>query len=322
MANDEMKQIWKVPEPTLRRLPWYLAFLKLMKGRGEAFVSSTQIAKEINVDPSQVAKDLSFVNISGKTRVGYEISTLVDVLEDFLGFTAQHKAFLFGVGSLGAALLQDSGLKQYGLEIVGGFDVRRELAGTEINGIPVYHMDDFPAKQKEYGATIGVITVPVDKAQEVTELIIAGGIKALWNFTPFRIRVPEDIVVHKAFLFGVGSLGAALLQDSGLKQYGLEIVGGFDVRRELAGTEINGIPVYHMDDFPAKQKEYGATIGVITVPVDKAQEVTELIIAGGIKALWNFTPFRIRVPEDIVVQNTSMYAHLAVMFNRLNSINH
>lgn len=143
MANDEMKQIWKVPEPTLRRLPWYLAFLKLMKGRGEAFVSSTQIAKEINVDPSQVAKDLSFVNISGKTRVGYEISTLVDVLEDFLGFTAQHKAFLFGVGSLGAALLQDSGLKQYGLEIVGGFDVRRELAGTEINGIPVYHMDDF-----------------------------------------------------------------------------------------------------------------------------------------------------------------------------------
>ena len=90
----------------------------------------------------------------------------------------------------------------------------------------------------------------------------------------------------------------------------------------LAGTEINGIPVYHMDDFPAKQKEYGATIGVITVPVDKAQEVTELIIAGGIKALWNFTPFRIRVPEDIVVQNTSMYAHLAVMFNRLNSINH
>lgn len=66
MANDEMKQIWKVPEPTLRRLPWYLAFLKLMKGRGEAFVSSTQIAKEINVDPSQVAKDLSFVNISGR----------------------------------------------------------------------------------------------------------------------------------------------------------------------------------------------------------------------------------------------------------------
>lgn len=201
MASDDMKQAWKVPEPTLRRLPWYLAFVKLMKGKGETFISSTQIAKEINVDPSQVAKDLSFVNISGKTRVGYDINALVDVLEDFLGFTSQHKAFLFGVGSLGASLLHDTGLSQYGLEIVAGFDVREELAGSEINGIPVFHIDDFPAKQKEYGATIGVITVPVEKAQEVTDRIIEGGIKALWNFTPFRIRVPEHIVVQNTSMY-------------------------------------------------------------------------------------------------------------------------
>ena len=201
MANDEMKQIWKVPEPTLRRLPWYLAFVKLMKGKGETFISSTQIAKEINVDPSQVAKDLSFVNISGKTRVGYDINALVDVLEDFLGFTSQHKAFLFGVGSLGASLLHDTGLSQYGLEIVAGFDVREDLDGNMINGIPVFHMDDFPAKQKEYGATIGMITVPVEKAQEVTDRIIEGGIKALWNFTPFRIRVPEHIVVQNTSMY-------------------------------------------------------------------------------------------------------------------------
>ena len=164
MASDDIKQAWKVPEPTLRRLPWYLAFVKLMKGKGEAFISSTQIAKEINVDPSQVAKDLSFVNISGKTRVGYDINALVDVLEDFLGFTSQHKAFLFGVGSLGASLLHDTGLSQYGLEIV-------------------------------------VITVPVEKAQEVTDRIIEGGIKALWNFTPFRIRVPEHIVVQNTSMY-------------------------------------------------------------------------------------------------------------------------
>ena len=201
MASDDIKQAWKVPEPTLRRLPWYLAFVKLMKGKGEAFISSTQIAKEINVDPSQVAKDLSFVNISGKTRVGYDINALVDVLEDFLGFTSQHKAFLFGVGSLGASLLHDTGLSQYGLEIVAGFDVREDLDGNMINGIPVFHMDDFPAKQKEYGATIGVITVPVEKAQEVTDRIIEGGIKALWNFAPFRIRVPEHIVVQNTSMY-------------------------------------------------------------------------------------------------------------------------
>ena len=201
MTVDDIKPVMKVPEPTLRRLPWYLAFLKLLKARGEEFVSSTQIAKEINVDASQVAKDLSFVNVSGKTRVGYEIDALIEELDDFLGFASSHKAVIFGVGSLGAALLQDTGLKQYGLEVVAGFDVRRELSGKSINGIPVYHIVDFPAIRKKLGATIGIVTVPVDKAQEVTDYMIKGGIRALWNFTPFRIRVPENIVVQNTSLY-------------------------------------------------------------------------------------------------------------------------
>ena len=124
--------------------------------------------------------------------------------------------------------------------------------------------------------------------------------------------------MHKAFLFGVGSLGGALLRDTGLQQFGLEIVGAFDINPELVGTEINGIPIYHSDEFEAKMKEASVNIGVLTVPISIAQEITDKMVAGGIKAVWNFTPFRIRVPEDIVVQNTSLYAHLAVMFNRLN----
>ncbi|MDR0573921.1 MAG: redox-sensing transcriptional repressor Rex [Tannerella sp.] len=201
MANDELKYSGKIPEPTLRRLPWYLAYVKLLKGKGDVVVSSTQIAKEINVDASQVAKDLSFVNISGKTRVGYEIDALTDTLEDFLGFTSQHKAFLFGVGRLGTALMIDSGLHQYGLDIVAGFDIRNDITGKEIDNIPVFPMNILPEKQKKYGATIGIITVPVDKAQEVADFIINNGIKALWNFTPFRICVPENIVVQNTSIY-------------------------------------------------------------------------------------------------------------------------
>ena len=114
----------KVPEPTLQRLPWYLSNAKLMRERGETFVSSTQIAKQTNIEASQVAKDLSYVKIAGRTRVGYEVNALIDVLEDFLGFTKLHKAFLFGVGSLGGALLRDSGLSHFGLKIVGAYDVQ------------------------------------------------------------------------------------------------------------------------------------------------------------------------------------------------------
>ena len=201
MSTYIPKEADKVPEPTLRRLPWYLSNIKLMKDKGEQYVSSTQISKEINIDASQIAKDLSYVNISGRTRVGYNIDALIEVLESFLGFTNMHKAFLFGVGSLGAALLRDSGLHHFGLEIVAAFDVNPELVGKDLNGIPIYHSDDFEAKMKEYDVNIGVLTVPINIAQEITDKMVDGGIKAVWNFTPFRIRVPENIVVQNTSLY-------------------------------------------------------------------------------------------------------------------------
>lgn len=201
MSTYIPKEADKVPEPTLRRLPWYLSNIKLMKEKGEQYVSSTQISKEINIDVSQIAKDLSYVNISGRTRVGYNIDALIEVLESFLGFTNMHKAFLFGVGSLGAALLRDSGLHHFGLEIVAAFDVNPELVGKDLNGIPIFHSDDFETKMKEYDVNIGVLTVPINIAQEITNKMVDGGIKAVWNFTPFRIRVPENIVVQNTSLY-------------------------------------------------------------------------------------------------------------------------
>lgn len=198
---NQHKENIKVPEPTLRRLPWYLSNIKLMKKRGERFVSSTQISKEINIDASQIAKDLSYVNIAGRTRVGYEVDTLIAVLEDFLGFTNLHKAFLFGVGSLGGALLRDSGLNHFGLEIVAAFDVNPEVVDTTLNGIPIFHSDSFQEKMQEYDVNIGVLTVPIEIAQQITDTMVAGGIKAVWNFTPFRIRVPEHIVVQNTSLY-------------------------------------------------------------------------------------------------------------------------
>jgi redox-sensing transcriptional repressor len=165
-------------------------------------VSSTQIAKKINVSPTQIAKDLSYVNISGKTRVGYEIDQLIDVLEEFLGFRSSHKAVLFGVGSLGAALLADSGLEQYGLKILAGFDIKDDIVNTKINNIPVYHADEFIERnQKTIKAEIGVLTVPADIAQQTADYLIEGGVRGIWNFTPFRIRVPEDVVLQNTSIY-------------------------------------------------------------------------------------------------------------------------
>lgn len=200
MLNSSVPN-WNVPEPALRRLPWYLAYIKLLKKKGQTHVSSTQIAKKINVSSTQIAKDLSYVKVSGKTRVGYEIVILIEVLEKFLGFTSQHRAVVLGVGSLGGALLSDSGLEQFGLKILAGFDVSDSVVGTMINNIPVYNIEDLEEHNKMIDADIGILTVPPDNAQEIADYAIERGIRAIWNFTPFRIRVPEHIVLQNTSLY-------------------------------------------------------------------------------------------------------------------------
>lgn len=194
------KKSFLVPEPALRRMPCYLAYLKLEHRRGSKYVSSTLIARDNGVDPTQVTKDLSYTGISGKTRVGYEVEPLIDALEGFLGFTEMDNAFLFGAGSLGTALLHDHGLVQYGLKIVSAFDVNPLVIGQEISGVPIHHVDDFK-NQKGHGIEIGILTVPTENAQMVAQMMIDNGIKAIWNFTPVRIVVPENIVIQNTSLY-------------------------------------------------------------------------------------------------------------------------
>ena len=116
-----------LPEPTLRRLPWYFAYVSTLRTPEVEYISSTRIAEALDVDPSQIAKDLSFLGIRGKTRIGYQIEELRQALNDYLGFGQRHNAIMMGTGSLGAALIADSGLQRYGLNIVAGIDINPHL---------------------------------------------------------------------------------------------------------------------------------------------------------------------------------------------------
>ena len=190
-----------IPEPALRRLPWYLAYVGILRERGVEYVSSTQISRDLRVDASQIAKDLSFLDIKGKTRIGYEVSLLEHKLEEFLGFKRQHRAVIVGAGSLGGALMQDSGLTRYGLEIVAGFDVDQSLVGTLKHALPVYPVEELVGRCRELGAGIGIITVPVEHAQSVADRLVEAGVKAIWNFTPIRICAPGDVVISNTSIY-------------------------------------------------------------------------------------------------------------------------
>ncbi|MGQ1785121.1 MULTISPECIES: redox-sensing transcriptional repressor Rex [unclassified Saccharicrinis] len=200
MTSVNKKKEGLVPEPSLRRLPVYLAYLKLAKRRNQEFVSSTHIARDMGVDPTQVTKDLSYTSIVGKTRVGYEVIALIDVLEDFLGFRSLDKAYLFGAGSLGNALLHDHGLNQYGLKIVAAFDIDPKIIGRKIEGVPIYHVDEFQNMQDK-NVEVGILTVPAEFAQSVAQTMAEGGIKGIWNFTPIRIRLEENVVIQDTSLY-------------------------------------------------------------------------------------------------------------------------
>ena len=173
----------------------------MLDSRHEEYVSSTQIAKRLNVDASQIAKDLSFLNIKGKTRIGYEVHPLTKALNEFLGFKHRHNAFLIGAGSLGSALIRDLGLMQFGLNIVAGFDINPDIVGTKMGDINIYNLDELPAKQRSTGVSIAIIAVPFENAQDVANKLVESNIKAIWNFTPYRIKVPRNIVLQNTSIY-------------------------------------------------------------------------------------------------------------------------
>lgn len=201
--NENQSNITRdlLPEPTIRRLPWYLAYVTLLHNNHVEYVSSTKIADELNVDSSQIAKDLSFLNIKGKTRIGYEVASLEKALRDFLGFDRSHNAVMVGAGSLGAALISDSGLQRYGLNIVAGVDINPDIIGSQIGGIPIYHIDRLKELVKAKKINIGIVAVPVDSAQDVADTMVAAGIKGIWNFTPYRIRVRDGVVIANTSIY-------------------------------------------------------------------------------------------------------------------------
>ena len=190
-----------LPEPTLRRLPWYLAYVEILQKQKMEFVSSTQISRALSVDASQIAKDLSFLNIKGKTRIGYEVDALAEGLADFLGFSQCHRAYMIGCGSLGKALIRDSGLSKYGLESVAGFDVDPNIVARKDLGVPIYHIDRIYEIMEENPASIGILAVPSGVAQESADIAIGAGVKAIWNFTPYRVKVAEGIVMANTSIY-------------------------------------------------------------------------------------------------------------------------
>jgi redox-sensing transcriptional repressor len=194
-SNNNINSKILVPVPTIRRLPMYLSFLKLVNNNIR-YISAPEIAADLHIDPTQISKDFSAINITGKTKIGYEIIALIDTLEQYLGYQILRKGLIVGVGNLGTALIQFSEFKKEGLAIVAGFDIDSEKIGSKINGVQIFDIDAFDQVINNSHIDIGIITVPASQAQLVADNMIASGIKAIWNFSPRPISAPKNIIVE------------------------------------------------------------------------------------------------------------------------------
>ena len=190
-----------VSEPALKRLPLYHRFLKERQAAGHSTVSCTDIGADLDLDPTQVRKDLEAVGIVGRPRIGYLLTAVLDELETFLGWKNLNDAFLVGAGSMGSALLGYRKFEQCGLKIVAAFDLDPSKVGTVIHGKHVLALDKLPNLAERMHILIGIITVPATEAQAVADLMVAGGVRAIWNFAPMRLRVPPQVIVHNEDLY-------------------------------------------------------------------------------------------------------------------------
>ncbi|MCX8021913.1 MAG: redox-sensing transcriptional repressor Rex [Syntrophorhabdaceae bacterium] len=186
-----------IPEPTLRRLPVYYQYLKKLHNEGKVdFISATQIGNDLNIIPIQVRKDLEIAEATGKPKLGYSVTNLIKCIEEFLGWNNVTDAFLVGAGNLGSALLGYNGFKEYGLNIIAGFDNDENKVGKEIGGKMVFPIDKLPEMTRRMGIKIGILTVPAPYAQEVANIMIKAGIRAIWNFTHVKLNVPPNVIVQ------------------------------------------------------------------------------------------------------------------------------
>lgn len=184
-----------VTKATLGRLPEYLRFLKSLPSKSFPYISATAIAKALKLGDVQVRKDLASVSGNGKPKLGYDTKDLIKRIEQFLGYGELTPAVLVGAGKLGCALLQYSGFEQYGIKIAAAFDCNEETIES-IDKQEIMSMDNFEDYCRKHNNKIGIITVGKESAQDVCDKMVNGGILAIWNFAPCKLKVPNGIVVE------------------------------------------------------------------------------------------------------------------------------
>jgi redox-sensing transcriptional repressor len=197
-TNDKSKSraTQGVPEPTIRRMPVYLNIVKKIKEAGQTTISAPQIGQQLNLDSTQVVKDLSYTGVVGSPKSVIRC-VINSYLKDFLGYNRNHEAFLVGAGFWGSALIQYPGFPESVIKIVAAFDNDRNKIGTEIAGVPVFGIEKYRDMAERLHISIGIITTPPEIALEIARIIDeVGRYQGYLIVSPAKLKVPPHIIIQ------------------------------------------------------------------------------------------------------------------------------
>lgn len=185
----------KVADSTVRRLSLYLRYLEEFEDQGIATISSEALASRGGTTSAQVRKDLSFFGSFGKRGLGYAVPELSRRLREILGLGRRYRVAMIGAGKIGSALVQYRGFRQRGFDIVAIYDSDPAKVGRQWNGLSVQHIDALEAELARRPVDMAVLVTPAESAQVVTDRLVHAGVKAILNFAPVQLSVPDDVEV-------------------------------------------------------------------------------------------------------------------------------
>ncbi|SHG14864.1 redox-sensing transcriptional repressor Rex [Ornithinibacillus halophilus] len=184
----------KIPQATAKRLPLYYRFLNNLQHQGKTRVSSKELSEAVKVDSATIRRDFSYFGALGKKGYGYNVEYLLGFFRKTLDQDELTEVALIGVGNLGTAFLHYNFMKNNNTKIQMAFDTSPDKIGTEIGGVPIYHIDEL--EERINGVKVAILTIPASEADKITERLVDKGITGILNFTPARITVPSHIRVH------------------------------------------------------------------------------------------------------------------------------
>lgn len=183
----------KVSEAVIRRLPRYFRHLTMLEKQGVERISSEKLAKQMDLNASQVRQDFNCFGGFGQQGYGYNTASLLNEIRSILALDKRHTMVIAGAGNIGRALTNFAGFKEAGFEVLALFDVDEKLVGTESNGKPILDMSELDGYIKENDVDIGVIAARRSAAQEIADRMVSAGVRGIWNFVPIDLKTDVPI---------------------------------------------------------------------------------------------------------------------------------